>query len=260
MPDFPYDILAPIYDSFQSELNNSLQAERIHELVCKFGPDKGDGEEGKLLVCDLGCGSGSITLELARKGYDMIGVDQSSEMLLIAQDKFRENNIDGLFLCQDITRLDLFGTVDVFVCLTDTVNHLTGKNDFSKLISGFRNFLNPGGLFIFDTVTLFHMKETLGNQFFHEIRDDYALLWQNSFSKRLLTGTSEITLFRRENSGTYSRKDVTVTERYYSKPEIEDGLIPADMELLAVFGDNADLPPRINDVRHLYVAKRRAAI
>lgn len=260
MPDFPYDILAPIYDSFQSELNTSLQAKRIHALIRKFGPDKGDGEEGKLLVCDLGCGSGSITLELARRGYDIIGVDQSSEMLRIAQEKFRENGLDGLFLCQDITRLDLFGTVDVFICLTDTVNHLTGKNDFSKLVSGFRNFLNPGGLFIFDTVTLFHMEETLGNHFFHEICEEYALLWQNSFSKKRLTGNSEITLFQRENTGHYSRKDVTVTERYYAKTEIEDELISADMELLAVFGDNTDLPPCVDDTRHLYIAKRHATI
>jgi len=257
MPDSPYDSLAEIYDSLQTDAEPSAWADRVMDLIKRFGPEKGDGRDGKLLVCDLGCGSGSMCLELAERGLDVIGVDSSENMLQISSDKFMQRGMEGLFLLQDISGIELFGTVDVFLCMTDTVNHLIRKNEFSRMTRSFANYLNPNGLFIFDVLTQNHLKNSLGNKVFYSVDDDYALLWQNRFAERSGLSTSDMTLFKKDASGKYDRHDCTVRERYYSDKEISETLGAAGMDILAIYGDLRDTAPRKTDVRRLYVTRRK---
>lgn len=257
MPYSPYDSLAEIYDSLQTDAEPSAWADRVADLIKRFGPEKGDGRDGKLLVCDLGCGSGSMCLELADKGFDIIGIDSSESMLQISSDKFMHSGLEGLFLLQDISRIELFGTVDVFLCMTDTVNHLIRKNDFSRMTQSFANYLNPNGIFIFDVLTQNHLKNSLGNKVFYSVDDDYALLWQNRYAERTGLSTSDMTLFKKDESGKYDRHDCTVKERYYSEKDISETLDAAGMSILSIYGDLRDSAPRKTDVRQLYVAKRK---
>lgn len=257
MPDSPYDSLAEIYDSLQTDAEPSAWAERVACLIGLYGPKKGDGQDGRLLVCDLGCGSGSMCLELAGRGFDIIGIDASESMLQTASDKFRKQDREGLFLRQDIRKIELFGTVDVFLCMTDTVNHLIGKNDFAHMTRSFGNYLNPGGLFIFDVLTQNHLKKSLGNKIFYSVDDDYALLWQNRFTERSGLSTSDMTLFKKDENGKYDRHDCTVKERYYSEKEISETLAAAGMSILSISGDLRSTAPRKNDVRCLYVTRKK---
>jgi len=257
MPASPYDSLAEIYDSLQTDTEPSAWADRVMALIKRFGPEKGDGRNGNLLVCDLGCGSGSMCLELAKRGFDVIGIDSSENMLQISSDKFIQIGMEGLFLQQDISKIELFGTVDVFLCMTDTVNHLIRKNDFSRMTRSFANYLNPNGLFIFDVLTQNHLKNTLGNKVFYSVDDDYALLWQNRYAERSGLSTSEMTLFKQDENGKYDRHDCTVKERYYSEKDISEMIDAADMNILAIYGDLRDTAPRKTDVRRLYVTGRK---
>lgn len=252
-----YDNLAPLYDLLQRDIDVPSWSRNIHTYIQKYGPKQGQGEAGKLLVCDLGCGTGSVALELADLGYDVIGVDNSLEMLELAQEKTALAHKNILFLCQDMTALDLFGTVDVFLCLLDSVNHLLKPKDFKRMLDSFQNFLNPGGLFLFDVVIPEHLAVTLGNEFFYEDHDNYTLFWQNSFSSKSKISTSELTFFRKETSCSgYSRYDTVIRERVYTDLEIRQAIRNAGLELIK---GPFDLLTNKLPERQFYLARRSAA-
>ncbi len=258
MPIGAYDALSKLYDSFQDESDPRSIASRVSSLISRYGPPSGDGDRGTLILCDLGCGTGSTLLELSRNGYDLIGVDLSEGMLSVARERFLREEREALFICQDISRLDLFGTVDVFLSLTDTVNHLTDIRAFRRLFSSMRNFLNPGGLFIFDLLTLHFLSEVRGNHHYQDIADDHALFWENRFDKRTAVSRSDMTLFSKNENDSYDRRDFTVSERYYSATQVREVLKFANLELIGVFGGYREGSPRKKDVRHLYVTRRLA--
>lgn len=258
MPDAPYDDLAEIYDHFQKDIDPVKWADYLTGLIRRFGSQKGDGRDGKLLVCDLGCGTAAVSLELYRRGFDVIGIDESLLMLEKAREKSAAAGADILFLCQDITDMELFGTVDVFVCLLDTVNHLTEKASLHKMLSHFKNFLNPGGLFIFDAATPHHLQKTLGNHFFYTVEDEYALMWQNHFSPKNGISTSDLTLFCEGDHGLYHRYEGQIRERVYTEADIRESLKGAGMELLCRFGELSEETPAKDETREFYIAVRPA--
>lgn len=258
MPDSPYDDLAEIYDHFQREIDPVKWADYLDKMIRRYGPRKGDGKDGRLLLCDLGCGTASVSIEMNRLGYDVIGIDESTLMLEKAREKSAAADADILFLSQDITQFELFGTVDVFLCLLDTVNHLTEKSALQKMLSQFDNYLNPGGLFIFDVATPAHLQKTLGNHFFYTVEEEYALLWENHFSARTRISTSDLTLFRKTDKEAYHRFDGQIKERVYTETEIREGLEAAGMRLLAKYGELSSEEPSDRETREFYIAVRPA--
>jgi len=256
MTDSPYDDLAEIYDHFQRDIDPAQWADYLDGLIRRFGPQKGDGRDGRLLLCDLGCGTGSVTIEMNRRGYETIGIDRSMLMLDKAREKSAAENAGILFLCQDITKFELFGTVDVFVCLLDTVNHLTKKTQLQQMLSLFKNYLNPGGLFIFDAATPHHLQKTLGNHFFYTVDEDYALLWKNSYSSHTQISTSDLTLFRQGEKNQYRRFEGQIRERSYKDEEIRECLDKAGMTLLAKYGELSFDEPDDKGTRDFYIAVR----
>ena len=89
-------------------------------------------------VLDLACGTGSLTRELAQRGYEMIGVDLSPEMLAEAAEKNQDvDGIPPIFLCQSMDKLDLYGTIDACVCCLDSVNYVTDPKSCKRLLNGF---------------------------------------------------------------------------------------------------------------------------
>lgn len=256
MSESPYDGIAGIYDHFQKEIDPARWASYLDLLIRENVRSSGEGRDGKFLVCDLGCGTAAVSVELARTGYDLIGIDESVPMLEKARRNAADKGCDMLFLHQDIRDFELFGTVDVFISLLDTVNHLTRKADFVRMLSRFRNFLSPGGLFIFDAATPRHLEETLGDRFFYTVEEDYALLWENRFSKRTKISTSDITLFREETDGLYRRFDERIRERVYTDVEIREMLEGAGLTLLRQCGELTPDAPGPEEERIFYVAKR----
>ena len=256
MSDSTYDGLAEIYDHFQRDINPAKWASYLDKLIHMYGPVKGDGKDGRLLLCDLGCGTASVSIEMNRLGYDVIGIDESVLMLEKARQKSAASHADILFLCQDITEFELFGTADIFLCLLDTVNHLIEPASLQKMISHFKNYLNPGGLFIFDVATLTRLKHTLGNHFFYTVEEEYSLLWENRFSVRTKISTSDLTLFRKTDNDMYHRFDGQIRERAYTESEIRGILAKEKMNLLAKYKELSHEPPSENGEREFYVAAR----
>lgn len=225
-----YSALAPFYDALNGEIDYGAWADFLEESFARLRP------AGVHTVLDLGCGTGRMTLELARRGYDMIGVDGSAEMLAVAREKAEQEGLSGsiLFLQQDITEFELYGTVDAVVCCLDTVNHITDRAALGRCFRWVHNYLNPGGLFLFDVNTPYKFEHIYGDRAYL-LEDGHAFCaWQNYYRKRSGLCDFYISLFVRGEDGRYTRSEHLQRERCYPLPTLrrmltESRLLPASV-------------------------------
>ncbi|MBR6484103.1 MAG: methyltransferase domain-containing protein [Clostridiales bacterium] len=209
-----YDVLADHYDLMQEEIDPEELGSLINSLVEKHLKTE---EKGRSLV-DLGCGSGSVTAVLAEKyGYDATGIDRSDEMLMEASAKSSK----VMWVNQDITDYELPGMADVFISTTNTMNHITDRSLFGKILKSFETYMLRGGLFIFDVGTEEHFTKTLADNVFYEDYDDMTMLWTNSYDEKEKLSTAEITVFYTEDGENYKRTDGELYERFYPEDEIK---------------------------------------
>ena len=164
-----YDFLAGCYDRLTYDVDYSAWADYIEKHFTRRGlPGK--------TVLDLACGTGSLTRELALRGYEMIGVDLSAEMLAEAAEKNRGvSPIEPIFLCQSMDKLDLYGTIDACVCCLDSVNYVTSPKQLQRAFERVHLFLMPGGLFLFDVNTPAKLQAMDGQVFLDETEDTYCV-------------------------------------------------------------------------------------
>jgi SAM-dependent methyltransferase len=169
-----YNFLAPWYDA----LTGDIPYDKFIEFYeAEFAAD---GGEFRLLL-DLCCGTGTLTWLLAEKGYEMIAVDQSVEMLMEAQSKDSAAETRPLFLCQDAAELDLYGTVDAAICSLDGMNYIE-PDALREVFRRLNLFIRPGGLFIFDIRTPEILK-SLDGQIFVDEKDDVLCLWRADYDE-----------------------------------------------------------------------------
>ena len=237
-----YSVIAGVYDRINSGVDYERWADYVESLFERFLVGRPE------LVLDLASGTGSMTLELAKRGYDMIGVDMSEEMLAEAADRMYIMIDDGLlpeegrrplFLCQDIRELDLYGTVGAALCCLDSLNYLTGEGELLKVFSDVHNYLDPGGLFIFDMNTPYKFERIYGdNSYVYELDADTDgekfCVWQNFYDSESRICDFVLTLFERDGDGRYIRSDEEQVERCYFFDEIKKALDESGFELLGV--------------------------
>ena len=207
------------------------------------------------LICDIGCGSGTVTLGLLEKGYDMIGIDGSIEMLAEAMDK-RANCTNGekaLFLCQQLPEFELYGTVDAIVSTLDTVNYITDENDLDRLFYWFRNYLNPNGILIFDINTLYKYRSLLDGHCEVYEEQDVFCSWRSDFEEELCS--HQLTFFTKCGD-LYERREEEQQQRYYSPEQIESLLKKYHFELLGIYDDYTEATPETQTQRFTYIAKK----
>lgn len=183
------------------------------------------------LVLDLGCGTGSITNILAKRGYDMIGIDMSVDMLNVAREKAMEQELDVLYLCQDIREFELYGTVDAIICTLDVLNYITEPQDLEHIFALVKNYLNPDGMFIFDINTEYKLKHILGNNTFVNDENGVFYTWENEFSEGV--SNQYLTFFAEDENGMYHRFDETHIQRAYKSSEIREMLVKNGLDFIA---------------------------
>jgi len=222
-----YNDFAFYYDRLMRDVNYGKWADYIEKLFNrkKLMPK---------LIADLGCGTGSFCLEMATRGYEMIGIDISPDMLSCARKKAIEADADILFLNQDMTTFELYGTVDAITCLMDSVNYVTYKNDLKRLFKLVNNYLNPGGLFIFDINSQYKFENVFSNNVFCENDPEVSYIWQNSFDKTSRLCRFDLTFFVREGQ-LYRRFDETHIERAYSNFELIEMLSSAGLRKISIY-------------------------
>lgn len=184
------------------------------------------------LMLDLGCGTGDITYLFADAGYDMIGVDISTDMLNIARENNNHDNI--LYLNQDMREFELYGTVDVIYSALDCLNYITNKNDLKKIFKLCKNYLNPDGLFIFDINTEYKFKNILNNNTFVYDTENEYLVWQNNYDKKTKICTFFLDMFYIKD-GVYERYYEEQEERAYSVDELKKMLTFSGFEVLGIY-------------------------
>lgn len=242
-----YGVFADFYDGLTLNVDYARRASYIAVLFAKLGHNMG-------LTLDLACGTGSLTLELAKMGVDVYGVDGSEEMLSVASEKAFEQNIDTLFLCQKTQELDLYGTIDTCVCSLDSINHLTDRDDVRKTFAKVSLFMNKGGYFLFDVNTVYKHEKVLADNTFVYDTDDVFCVWQNSLRENN-TVDIDLTFFIPDGE-VYSRYDESFSERAYTTDELTEMLNEAGFEVQAVYGDMGFFPPKEKDERIVFVAKK----
>ena len=159
-----YTSFAMVYDQLMDNVPYEAWCAYLTGLLREYGCREG-------LVLELGCGTGALTRLLAAEGYDMIGLDNSPDMLSIARERQAEEGTDILYLLQDMAAFELYGTVAAAVSLCDSMNYIT---EYQELVQVFRlvnNYLDPGGYFIFDLNTPYKYRELLADNTFAENQD-----------------------------------------------------------------------------------------
>lgn len=243
-----YGSFAEYYDSLTSNVDYRKTAEYVSDILNENGINKG-------ILLDLACGTGTMSLIMAQKGYDVIGVDNSPEMLGEAREKAFEAGEDILFLCQDMCSIDLYGTVDCTVCLLDSLNHLESKEELLEAFKRVSLFTVPGGVFVFDVNTEYKHKYVLGDNTFVYENDDVYCVWQNEYDDKSKTVEIFLDFFQEEN-GLYRRSSEYFAERAFSDSDIKKLLSEAGFTDIKAYGELRKNAPLDTEERVFYVARK----
>lgn len=227
-----YTSFASVYDTFMDNVPYEEWGGYIHSLLCRYGVKDG-------LVLDLGCGTGTMTEILAGYGYDMIGVDNSGDMLELAMEKRFASGHDILYLLQDMREFELYGTVRAVVSVCDSVNYITEPEELAEVFRLVNNYLDPGGIFLFDFNTEYKYREVMGECTIAEDRGDCSFIWDNCYYEEEKINEYDLTLFIREgsddNGALYRKYRETHFQRGYTLEEIRELLSSAGLVFQAAY-------------------------
>ena len=208
-------------------------------------------------MLDLGCGTGAMTFPLRDLGYDMIGLDISYEMLSVAKETADEKGADDiLWLCQDMREFELYGTVQGATCVLDGINHLCGVRDLEKCLKLLHNYIEPGGVFVFDVNTPKKFAKFYGDNDYILEDEDVMCCWQNSYDRRRGICTFYLTVFEKNSDGSWRRTDTEQREKCYTRAKLENSLQSAGFEVCGFFGDLDFREADDSDMRWYIAAKR----
>lgn len=243
-----YQSFAQVYDLFMDNIDYDGWSTYLIGLLKEYGI--GDG-----LVLELGCGTGSMTERLAKAGYDMIGSDISPDMLDMAMEKKEASGLDILYLLQDMREFELYGTVRAVVSICDSMNYILEEEELLQVFQLVNNYLDPGGIFIFDVNTGKKYRE-MGETTIAENRDEASFIWENYFDEEEQINEYDLTLFiRNEEDGRYDRFEEFHEQRAYPLARIEELIRESDMELVTMY-DAFTHDPASEDSERVYVIAR----
>lgn len=234
----PYEHLAYHYDNLMTGMDYDAYADYLLSFI---------GERRRVL--DLACGTGRLAETLCKRGCDVVAADGSPEMLSVAQAR----ECGALFLLQDMTELDLYGTVEATFCTLDALNYLTTPKKLKQVLARVRLFLEPGGVFVFDILTPCALEGRDGMVFMSDSKDAYCVwncAWKAPHCRQ------DMTLFTRHNGNLWRRNDETHIERAYELSFIEDALKEAGFSQIRQYGMMSKDPPGETAERVVFVASR----
>ncbi len=243
-----YSYFADFYDSLTDNVEYDKKADYITEIMKRHHHEFG-------LTLDLACGTGSLAVELYKRGVDIFGADASADMLTAAQQKTAEQGFQIMFLHQKMQHLHLFGTIDTCLCTLDSINHLPSKNDVCKTFESVYRYLNDGGLFVFDANTVYKHQYVLGDNCYIYDKKDVFCAWQNNFNAR--NNKVIITLDFFVPRGTiYERYSEQFSERAYTREEMTEMLTSSGLCIEAVYDDMSFESPKADSQREIYVTRK----
>ncbi|MCR5715252.1 MAG: class I SAM-dependent methyltransferase [Lachnospiraceae bacterium] len=268
-----YTGFAEVYDTFMDNIPYRQWEERIKEQLRRFGILPGNAAEDPVndtamdpvndtamdpandeaedpaqdalrqehaLICDLGCGTGTLTEMLSADGYEMIGIDLSEEMLEIAREKSAESGSDILYLCQDMREFELYGTVGACISVCDSINYLLEEREVLQTFRLVNNYLYPGGIFLFDVNTPYKYREVIGDATIAENREECSFIWDNYYHEEEEINEYELTFFVKEGQ-LYRKFSEVHYQRGYDLATIQTLLLEAGLKFVfAIDAESGD--------------------
>ncbi|WP_029233666.1 class I SAM-dependent DNA methyltransferase [Butyrivibrio sp. VCB2006] len=279
-----YSDFATVYDTFMDETPYDVWGDFVAGLIEKYGISKpvvadtscaksgseSDGnsvedsisEEEALaqernLVVELGCGTGSFTQVMKNKGYDIMGVDLSPEMLNIARNKAAKAGLDIMYLEQDMRELDLYCTAGTIVSVCDSVNYLLEDEDVIETFRLVNNFLYPKGVFIFDFNTLHKYRDVIGDATIAENRDDCSFIWDNYYHEEEHVNEYDLTIFVKasDEDEIFRRFSETHYQRGYTLDEMRSFVKAAGLEFVEAIDVDTHQAPD-DESERIYIVAR----
>ncbi len=286
-----YTDFAAVYDTFMDEIPYDVWGDFVAGLIEKYGVSKpcedGAGtsdqeaknvpeddsiketaendqdnmeaalEEERNLVVELGCGTGSFTQVLKKKGYDIMGIDLSPEMLDLARKKSAEANLNIMYLEQDMRELDLYCTAGTIVSVCDSINYILEDEEVVNTFRLVNNFLFPKGIFIFDFNTLHKYRDVIGDTTIAENREDCSFIWDNFFHDKEHVNEYDLTIFAKcDEEGELFRRSVeTHFQRGYTLEEMKAFVKEAGLEFITAIDADTHEDPE-EDSERIYIVAR----
>ena len=245
-----YESFARVYDLFMDNVPYEEWGSYLTGLLREYGICSGT-------VAELGCGTGKMTRLLAAAGYDMIGVDNSEDMLEIAMDKRSRSGLDILYLLQDMREFELYGTVRAVVSICDSMNYLPCEEDFLQTLKLVNNYLDPEGVFIFDLNTPYKYRELIGDATIAENREDASFIWENTWYEKEQVNEYDLTIFARTNGEYYQKFFETHYQKAYELETVKELIQKSGMEFVAAYDAFTREPVRANSERIYIIAREK---
>ena len=246
-----YSGFAKVYDLFMDNIPYEEWTNYVKELLAEEGIKDG-------ILLDLGCGTGSVTELLAKAGFDMIGIDNSEEMLDIAMEKRYESGLNILYLLQDMREFELYGTVKGVVSICDSMNYILDDEDLLDVFKLVHNYLDNDGIFIFDMNTMYKYREILADHTFAEDREESSFIWENFYDEEEEINQYDLSLFVQEEDGRFRKYEETHLQRAYEQETVEELIKESGLELLHVYDAFTRELPAEDSQRIYYVCRRPA--
>jgi len=251
MSEGGYAALARCYDIFTKNMDYKKRTDYLCALLCAARTQPGD------TILDLACGTGTYACALLQQGYDVVGVDASPDMLQIAQEKVRSLDLPPpLLLCQRLEKLDLYGTAQAAICLTDSLNHLTQPAQVRRFFRRLALFLEPGAPFIFDVNTPYKHERILADNTFIYEGEGVFCVWQNRWDAQTRTTQIDLDIFTENESGLHTRTQEHFAERAYTPEELSRWLAKAGFAVEHIYEELTDQPPSETAQRIFFVCRR----
>ena len=245
-----YESFAAFYDELTGNVDYEARGAYLHGLLCREGKSSG-------ILLDLACGTGTLCEYFAARGYEVIGIDASEEMLSEALEKKMDSQSSVLYLCQRMQDRDLCGTVDLVLCSLDSLNHITDADELARVFERISLFLNEDARVIFDVNTVYKHEQVLANNTFVYDLDDVYCVWQNQLRENHTVDLSLDLFAYDEENDCYDRTQEFFSERAYSAEELRGMIEAAGFEILARYAENSLQPPAADTQRVVYLLKNK---
>ena len=245
-----YDIFSEFYDELTENAQYEKRADYFCRLLSMCGCNGG-------ILLDLACGTGTMSVLMAQKGFDVIGVDSSTGMLSQAQEKAFECGKSILFLCQEMQDIDLYGTVDCAISVLDSLNHLDGESELRQTFEKVSLFMNSGGVFVFDMNTIYKHREVLADNAYIYDCGDLFCAWQNEYDPDDNSVGITLDFFIQDEDDAWIRSQEQFCEQAYELSDIENWLEEAGFVVKGIYDDLTLDPVKEDTQRAVFVACKK---
>ncbi len=248
--DTGYEAFSMYYDSLTENVDYKHRAAYFNSLIGKYKQSQGN------VLLDLACGTGSMSEEMAKLGYDVIGSDFSYGMLNRAMEKKFESGLPVQYICQDMRETELYGNADAVICTLDSLNHLKSFKDVEKTFKSVFDNLEEGGVFIFDMNTPYKHSKVLGNNIFIYDTETVYCVWENNYEAENHTVNIRLDFFELTEDETYVRSGEEITEHAYEPCEVEAALREAGFSVIGCFHADTEEPLKADSERMVFAARK----